>query len=289
MSFAVFTDCSSNLPGWLLRELDITVLPCTYMLDGTPVDYGGNLDTFDFKSFYNSLREGKVATTSLYNSEIFVEHFSPTLSAGTDIIYVSLSSGVSGTYNASLLAVRELSERFPDRTVRAVDSRGAGLGVGLLACLAADYRNDGLDVNEAADKLENAADHLCQYFTVDDLMYLRRTGRIRTTVATVGTLLGIKPLLWGNENGQIVDIGKLRGRRRAIDAIVKKYSEKVRDAGNQRVFISHGDCIEDADELARKVSEVAAPRELIICPHEPMTGSHVGPGMLALFFIGDER
>ena len=289
MSFAVFTDCSSNLPGWLLRELDITVLPCTYMVDGKLVSYDGNLDNFNFKSFYNSLREGKVVSTSLYNSDYFIEHFTPVLESGVDILYVSLSSGVSGTYNAATLAVQELSEHFPERTVRAVDSRGAGLGVGLLTCLASDYRNDGLDVNEAADELEDAANHLCQYFTVDDLMFLRRTGRIRTTVAAVGTLLGIKPMLWGNEKGEIVDIGKFRGRRRAIDAIVKKYVEKVRDPGMQRIFISHGDCLEEAEELARRVEEAAPPRELIICPHEPFTGSHVGPGMLALFFLGKER
>ena len=289
MSFKIFTDCSANLPGYLLRDLDITVIPCTYMVDGEIAAYDGNLDNFDYKAYYDSLRAGKLVTTSLLNSAVYVENFTPTLEEGFDIVYVSLSSGVSGTYNASTIAARELMEQFPERTVRTVDSRGAGLGVGALTCLAADLRNEGLSVNEAADKLERAADHLCQYFTVDDLMFLRRTGRISTTVAAVGTLLGIKPLLWGNERGEIVDIAKLRGRRRAIDAIMRKYAEKVRDADKQRIFISHGDCIEDAEEIARRVREISEPRELIICPHEPFTGSHVGPGMLALFFFGTER
>ena len=289
MPFAVFTDCSSNLPGYILRDLDITVIPCTYMVDGELVSYDGNLDSFDYKAYYNSLREGKVVTTTLMNTEQFADCFKPVLEAGTDIVYVALSSGVSGTYHASTLAARELSEEFPARTIRTVDSRGAGLGVGIITCLAADYRNDGLTADEAADKLEYAADHLCQYFTVDDLMFLRRTGRISTPVAALGTLLGIKPMLWGNHKGQIVECGKFRGRRRVIDAIVQKYEEKIREAGVQRVAISHGDCIEDAEEIARRIREIAEPRELIICPHEPFTGSHVGPGMLSLFFFGSER
>ncbi len=289
MSFAVFTDCSSNLPGYLLRDLDINIMPCTYMVDGALVSYDGNLDNFDYKSFYDSLRAGRMITTALMNFEFFIEHFTPTLEAGQDIVYIGLSSGISGTYHASTMAAAELMSRYPGRKVHAIDSRGAGLGVGILTCLAADYRNEGMTSDQAAEKLNYAADHLCQYFTVDDLMFLRRTGRITTTIAAVGTLLGIKPLLWGNENGAIVDIGKFRGRRRAIDAIVKKYAEKVREAGVQRVAISHGDCPDDAEEIARRVREIAEPRELIICPHEPLTGSHVGPGMLALFFFGKER
>ncbi len=288
-AFAVFTDCGANLPGSLLGPLNINVIPCTFMVDGEAVHYDGNLDNFDYKQYYDMLRAGKVVSTALFNTETFIDAFTPALEAGLDVIYTGLSSGISGTYHASTLAASELMERFPGRKVRTVDSRGAGLGIGALACLLAEYRDAGLSTDEAADKLEYAADHLCQYFTVDDLMFLRRTGRINTTVAAIGTLLGIKPLLWGNEKGQIVDIGKFRGRRRAIEAIVAKYAEKARRVDVQRVFISHGDCIEDAEELARRIRETAEPRELIICPHEPMTGSHVGPGMLALFFFGYER
>ena len=289
MSFTVFTDCSANLPGSLLRDLDIKVIPCTYMVDGKLVSYDGDLDNFDYKTYYDMLREGANVTTTLLNTDVFCECFTPILENGNDIVYIALSSAVSGTYNASTIAARELSESYPERKIRTVDSKGAGLGVGALACLAADYRNEGLNADEAADKLDYAAEHLCQYFTVDDLMFLRRTGRISTPLAAVGTLLGIKPLLWGNEKGAIVECGKCRGRRRVIDAIVQKYVEKIRFPKKQRVFISHGDCLDDAEELARRVREVAEPRELIICPHEPMTGSHVGPGMLALFFFGNER
>ncbi len=289
MPFAIFTDCGANLPGSLIEPNEIHVIPCTYTVDGESVDYDGVLEHFDCKKFYDMLRAGKVVKTALFNTETFIDAFTPTLQSGLDVIYIGLSSGISGTYHASTLAAAELAERFPERKIRTVDSRGAGLGIGALVCVAADLRREGLTTDEAADRLEYAVDHLCQYFTVDDLMFLRRTGRINTPMAAIGTLLGIKPLLWGNENGQIVDIGKFRGRRRAIDAIVAKYAEKVRNAEIQRVFISHGDCIEDAEELARRVRETAEPKELIICPHEPMTGSHVGPGMLALFFFGFER
>ena len=287
--FSIFTDCGSNLSRALITEHDINVIPCNYLVDGEPVHYDGDLDAFDYKKFYDSLRHGSVVTTTLFNQDVFTEAFAPTLERGGDIIYIGLSSGISGTYHASTLAARELMEKYPGRRVRAVDSRGAGLGVGLLCCLADDYRRDGFSVDEAADKLESAVDRLCQYFTVDDLMFLRRTGRISTALAAMGTILGIKPMLWGNEKGQIVECGKFRGRKRVIDAIAEKYRTKVINPELQRVFISHGDCEDEARELGRRICGIARPRELYILPHEPLTGSHVGHGMLALFFIGDTR
>lgn len=289
MSFALFTDSCSNLPGVLLRELDIQVLPCTYMVNGEPVSYSGDIEHFDAPAYYDLLRSGKTVTTSLLNTQVFLDHFRPVLERGQDVVYVGLSSGVSGTLQAANIAAEELREVFPERVIRIVDSKGAGLGVGLLTCRGADLRKEGLDANAAADKLEGERENLCEYFTVDSLNYLCRTGRISHAVAAIGTMLNIKPLLRGDEEGHIVSCGKYRGRKRAVDAIVERYREKAASLKSRRVAISHGDCLEEAKALAERISEIAKPEQMIICPHEPFTGAHVGPGMLALFFFGTGR
>lgn len=289
MSFALFTDSFSNLPGGLLRSLDIRVLPCTFLMDGEQVHYNGDIDAFDAKTYYDGMRQGKKITTSLTNTALFKEYFTPALQEGLDVVYVGLSSGVSGTLQAARIAALELMEEFPERRVRVVDSLGAGLGTGILTCRGADLRNEGKTADETADALDQETLKLCEYFTVGDLVYLKRTGRVSATTAALGNVLNIKPLLYGDYEGHIVACAKCRGRKKAIDAIVEKYRTKAVDPENNRVAISHGDCPEEAQELARRVCEIAQPRELILCPHEPLTGSHVGPGMLALFFFGDSR
>lgn len=289
MSFAIFTDGCSNLPGRLLRELDIHVLPCTYTVNGEPVTFSGDIEQFDAKAYYDQLRAGMDIKTSLLNTQLFMDHFRPCLEQGLDVLYVGLSSGVSGTYQASCMAAEELMEEFPGRTVRTVDSRGASMGVGILTCRGADFRAEGMDVNAAADALLEESDHLCQYFTVDDLNFLKRTGRVSGATAAIGTVLNIKPLLYGDKEGHIVARAKVRGRKKAIEAILDLYAAKAIHPENGRVAITHGDCPEEAQLLADRVCQIAKPKDLIICPHEPFTGVHVGPGMLALYFFGDCR
>lgn len=289
MSFTLFTDCSSNLPGNIVRELDIHILPCSYLVEQETVSYDGNLETFDAKAYYDLLREGKRITTSLLNTGLFLEHFRPELEQGRDVVYVGMSSGISGTLHSAQMAAEELSGEFPNRQIRIVDSLGAGLGTGLLTCMAADLRRDGLDADEAARRLDEARMGLCEFFTVDDLHYLKRTGRINAATAVIGSVLNIKPILYGDNEGHIVSCGKARGRKKVMDALVERYAKKAVDPRHSRVAISHGDCPEEAEELARRVRAVAEPGELIICPHEPFTGAHVGPGMLALFFFGNSR
>lgn len=289
MSFAIFADGCSNLPGRLLRELDIHVLPCTYTVNGEPVTFSGDIEQFDAKAYYDQLRAGMDIKTSLLNTQLFMDHFRPCLEQGLDVLYVGLSSGVSGTYQASCMAAEELMEEFPGRTVRTVDSRGASLGVGILTCRGADFRAEGMDVNAAADALLEESDHLCQYFTVDDLNFLKRTGRVSGATAAIGTVLNIKPLLYGDKEGHIVARAKVRGRKKAIEAILDLYAAKAIHPENGRVAITHGDCPEEAQLLADRVCQIAKPKDLIICPHEPFTGVHVGPGMLALYFFGDCR
>lgn len=289
MSFVIFTDGCSNLPGKLLKELDIRVLPCTYMVEDQPITYSGDIEHFDSKTYYDMLRADKTVTTALLNTQTFLDHFWPVLESGQDIVYVGLSANISGTYQAASIAAAELMEQFPGRTVRVVDSMGAGLGTGLLTCRGADLRGQGCSVDETADCLDRERNNLCEYFTVDSLHYLRRSGRISAASAAIGTMLNIKPLLRGNEEGYIVACGKYRGRKKVIDAIVDKYTVKAVDPANSRVAISHGDCPEEAEALAARIRAIAEPKEFIICPHEPFTGAHVGPGMLSLFFFGNGR
>lgn len=289
MSFAVFTDGCSNLPGRLLASLEIQVLPCHYVLDGQPGVFLGDIDTFDTHGYYDKLRAGSVLRTSLLNTNLFLESFRPVLSAGQDVVYIGMSSGISGTIQAARIAAEELSEEFPERTVRVVDSLGAGFGTGLLTCRAADLRNEGKTAGEAADILDEEVMSLLQYFTVDDLNFLKRTGRVSGATAAIGTVLNIKPLLWGDATGHIVACGKYRGRKKVMEAIAQMYRTRAIHPETQRVAITHGDCPEEAERLADMVRDICPPKELIICPHEPFTGAHVGPGMLALFFFGQSR
>lgn len=289
MSFAVFTDGCSNLPGDQIKKHSIRVLPCTYTLDGKQYVYNGDIDSFDAPAHYNTLRAGHLIQTSLLNTQLFLDHFRAALEEGLDIIYVGMSSGISGTYNAAKMAAEELMEEFPGRKVYTVDSRGAGMGTGILTLRGADFRDAGMNVDEAYQALLEAADNLCEYFTVDDLMFLNRTGRLSGAGAIVGTMLGIKPILRGDEEGHIVTSQKIRGRKKAVETLAKIYAERVVDPENQRVGITHGDCPEEAQALAEKICAAGKPGELLLCPHEPFTGSHVGPGMLAVFFFGNGR
>ncbi len=289
MPFAIFVDGSSNLPGRLLRELTIEILPCSYTMNGQPSTYDGSLDSFDAHEYYDMLRQGGRVQTSLLNTQLFLDSFRPMLEQGEDVLYFSMSSGISGTCHAARIAAEELLEEFPERTVRVVDSLGSGFGTGLMACKAADLRAAGKSAAETADIMDADAQNTLQFFTVDDLNFLKRTGRVSGATAMIGTVLNIKPVLWGDPNGHITARGKYRGRKKAMAAIVEEYRSRVEDAENQRVAISHGDCPEEAQALADMICAVAKPRELIIAPHEPFTGAHVGPGMLALFFHGKKR
>lgn len=289
MSFSIFVDGSSNLPGETLRELNIEILPCTYSMNGVPSTYDGNLDTFNAQEYYNMLRQGSKVQTSLLNTQLFLDAFRPVLERGEDAVYFSMSSGISGTCQAARMAAEELLEEFPNRTVRVVDSLGSGFGTGLMACKASDLRAQGKSAAETADMMDADAQHTLQFFTVDDLNFLKRTGRVSGATAMIGTVLNIKPVLWGDPTGHITARGKYRGRKKAMQAIVEEYRNYVEDAENQRVAISHGDCLEEAQVLADMICAVAKPKQLIIAPHEPFTGAHVGPGMLALFFHGKTR
>ena len=287
MSFAVFADGSANLPKSMLDG--ISLLPCEYTVDGEPQTYWGDVDSFDAHEFYDGLKIGKTVRTSLLNTQLFLSRFGTILTKGTDIIYISMSSGISGTYNAARLAAEELMELYQGRFVHVVDSLGCGFGSGLLAVKAAELSKQGMSARAAANILDQEVPHCCQYFTVDDLSFLKKTGRVSGMTAKIGTVLNIKPVLFGDPTGHIISCAKVRGRRKAIETLVKKYEEKRIKSGEQRICISHGDCLEDAEILAGLVRNITPECPITICQHEPFSGAHVGPGMLGLFFRGIER
>ncbi len=286
-SFAVFADGSANLPGAFLDG--ITVLPCEYTLDGKTQRYQGDIDRFDAHAYYEKLKAGAVVRTTLLNTEVFLSGFRPALSAGVDVVYISMSSGISGTCHAAETAAMELREEFPDRFIHIVDSLGCGFGSGLLAVKAAELSRQGMDARAAAGVLDEEVQHTCQYFTVDDLEFLKRTGRVSGFTAKIATVLNIKPILYGDGSGHIVSCGKSRGRQKAIEFIASKYREKRITEKEPLVFISHGDCLKDAENLSEKVKTISPDARTVICQHEPFSGGHVGPGMLGLFFRGKDR
>lgn len=289
MSFVVYTDGCSNLPSELVRKHAIALLPCHYLMDEEPHIYDGDMDSFDYHEYYHKLAKGSVLKTSLINTHQFETAFAPILEQGQDVCYVGISSGVSGTLQAARIAAEELQERFPERTVRVVDSMGAGLGTGLLALRAAELAEQGLTVQQAGAVLEGEVGHTLNFFTVEDLNFLKRTGRVSGATAAIGTVLHIKPILWGDTSGKITARSKVRGRKKSIEALVELYRTHLGENGVEKLAISHGDCIDDARLLAQKLCAVCQPKELIIAPHEPFTGAHVGPGMLAIFFQGKHR
>ena len=285
--FQVITDTSANLPSELTQRNDITVIPFPYYVNGakhTCLDTEG----FDGETFYGAMREGAEITTSQINPQNYLEVMKPILRKGLDILFVGMSSGISGSFHCAELAAEELAEEFPERKIRLVDTLGASLGEGLLVIKAVKDKLLGLSLDDIYNKLIDLRHRLCNIFTVDDLKYLRKGGRLSNLGFIVGTLLQIKPLLKGNEEGKIVAFAKLRGRKKALEELAKRYDEYVVNAGEQTIGIAHADCPEDAERLAELLRRNNPPKEILTVGYEPVTGSHVGPGTLALFFEARE-
>lgn len=285
----IITDTSANLPEEMLRELNIEMVPFHYTVDG--VEYPSpqsNNKLFDGAPFYDALRKGAVAHTSMVNTHAFCQAFEPFLTQGTDIIYVGMSSGISGAYQASVCAAQEMRKRFPERKIAVIDTRAASLGEGLPVLHAARMNRNGFAFDEIVSSTQNNSAFICQYFTVEDLVYLKRGGRISSAAAFVGNVLQIKPILMGDLDGKIVIHHKERGRRKALVALVQRYEELIADK-KAPVGIAHADSEEDANYLAQRLRESGHQGELIITCYEPVTGAHVGPGTIALFFYGIHR
>ena len=286
--FRIVTDTSSNLPTAYLQAENITVIPFTFHTESGEQSC---MDTasFDAKAFYTAMRNGEKVTTSQIPPQRFVDNIRPMLENGEDVLFVSMSSGISGSYASSKIAANQLAEEFPERKMLTVDTYSASLAEGIVVMRAVECRKKGLSIDETYQILRALRHRIAQIFTVGDLRYLKRTGRLSNLEAAVGTVLQIKPLLKGDPEGKIVCFAKVRGRQRAIEEMAKRYEELVVSPETQTVCISHADCEADAQILASMLRRSKAPKDILIVDYEPVTGSHVGPGALALFFVSDDN
>lgn len=289
MSFVIVTDTSSNLPTPYLKEHGVEVIPFTYHINGQ--EYACmDTESFDGPAYYGILRSGTRITTSQIPPQRYRDTFLPLLLAGKDILFVGMSSGISGSYASSEIAAAELREQFPERTIRTVDTLAAALGEGILVMHAVDWRDAGLSIDEIADLLLKRRHRVAQIVLLDDLMYLSRGGRLSGAKALIGTVLGIRPILKGNSAGQLVVCGKVRSRRTGIATLAEKFAKLAENPGQQRVGIVYTDCKADAEALAEMLRQLPEPpKEIMTVCYEPVTGSYVGLGTVALFFEGIEN
>lgn len=283
MSFIVATDTSGNLPTQTVRERGLHIIPFAYFVNGERFTCT-DTDAFDGDAFYALLKNTAVTTTQINPIE-YADFFEPFVRGGHDVIYVSMSSGISGSFQSATIGAEMLSERYPDRVIEVVDTRGAALGEGLIAVYAAELLDRDVETREAAKRLREASERMFNVFTVNDLLFLRRGGRLSNLSAIVGTVLGIKPVLKGGVDGQISAFAEVHSRKRSIKALAALYEKHVVDPEQQTIGIAHAACREDAELLIKLINESGkAPKEILLVDYEPVTGSHVGPGALALFF-----
>ena len=284
--YLIVTDSSCDLPASLAEEFGIKVITLDFIVEGEDAKKNDAVDT---KQFYALLRTGKMVTTSAVSIDRFLGEFEPVLKDGRDILYLGFSSGLSGTYNAGAVAANELSEKYPDRKIYTVDTLAASMGQGLLVWYAANMKKDGKSMEEVRDFVEENKLSLAHWFTVNDLFFLKRGGRVSAATAILGTALQIKPVMHVDDAGKLIKVSTARGRKASIDALFTKAKETGLEIAGQTAFISHGDCIEDAEYLASKLKSELGVKEVIISYVGPVIGAHSGPGTLALFFIATKR
>lgn len=287
--FVIVTDSSADLDARMVEEFDIHVLPLSFTVrDLIYQNYPDNRD-MDPHVFYDMLRKGESAGTSAVNVAQYVDHIEPLLQEGKDVLILSFSSGLSSTYSSSLVAADSLRTKYPDRKILAVDTLCASLGQGLLVWLAAQERASGKTIDEVHNWVVSHKLNICHQVTTDDLQTLKRGGRISSTTAFMGSMLQIKPIIHVDNEGHLVSVGKVRGRHAALKALVDRMEQTAIDPGDQTVFISHGDCAEDAELVAQMVKDRFGVQNVYINYVGPVIGAHTGPGVVGLFYLGVER
>lgn len=290
MTYQIVTDSCCNLPENLITELDLEVLPMVFMVDGTEHQSYLKGQTTDLSQFYAMMREGKVITTSLPNLADAQALFEQIFSEGKDILYLGFSSGLSSTYDTISQIGQQLAESNPDRAFASVDTLAASGGEGLLVYYAAKKAQAGASMEEVKRWVEDNRLHLAHWFTVDDLMFLFRGGRLSRTAAFAGSLLNIKPVLHVDDEGHLIAMEKTRGRKKSIQGMVKHMEKTLTgSAEDQLIGIFHGDCAEDAAYLQKLVAEKTGATNFLVNYIDPVIGAHSGPGTLALFFLGSGR
>lgn len=285
MAYHIWTDTSANLPAPLCKKLGIGVLPFHFIHNGGAEQCCLDTDAFPYDAYYEDLKNGGVATTSMINSEAYREIFEREAEAGNDVLYIGMSSGISGAYGASALAAREAGERYPQHRFEVFDTKGASLGEGLLVLAAQKLQKAGADLSNVLKELDRLRTHMMQVFTVDDLMYLRRGGRISRMKAVIASVLNIKPILRGDEEGRIVVTNKTVGRKASIRTLADDLIDNIDEKDACGVGIAQAGCTADAQALIARIRAKFSSLPILTVPYEPVTGSHVGPGALALFYI----
>ncbi len=286
MSFVISTDTSANLPTAELVHHQLTLLPFSYIVNGEEHQCL-DLAAFDADAYYDMLHRTPVST-SMVSMDQYTQVWEPLLEAGHDVLHIGMSSGISGAYQSAVMAARELREAYPQRRLVVFDTRAASLGEGLQVLHGATCREAGYTLDETIRELTALRARIRQIFTVDDLMHLRRGGRVSGVAAAVGTALRIKPLLKGDAAGRIVVFGKVQGRKRAIRSLADNFAENAELLGHWPVGIAHAGCRDEALELAAALHASDPKARIIVVDYEPVTGSHVGPGALAMFYVAHE-
>lgn len=287
-NFIITTDTTCDLPQDYLQQHNIPLLPLYYSFNGTV--YGEKI-ILEPKEFYDRMRKGEMPTTMAVNPGTAKEIFSDLLDKGYDILHIAFSSALSGSCSVAGTVARELCDERPEAKILVIDSLCASLGEGLLVHKAVKLKESGKSIDEIADWLEKNKLHLCHLFTVDDLHHLHRGGRVTKAAAIIGTLINVKPVLHVNNEGRLIPLNNVRGRKKALISLVDAMEEKLKDYNglNEDIFISHGDCEEDARFVADQIRERFGINSILINFVSPTIGSHSGPGTIALFFMGKER
>ena len=286
MSYRIITDTCCDFPEAVYEELGLGVVRLNVNFRGESV----NTYTEEWlKDMFNGLRAGESATTAAANPAEWEAVIEPVLAAGEDALVLVFSSGLSTTYQSALIAANDLTEKYPDRKVNVVDTLCASRGQGLLVYYACKKRDEGLDLAELTAWCEEKKFNLCHWFTVDDLMYLKRGGRVSAATALVGTMLQIKPVLHVDNEGHLINVSKVRGRKASIEALAKKLGETGLPGENDTIFICHGDCMDDAKYLEKLAKEKYGVKNVVIYYVGAVIGSHSGPGTLAIFYLGEHR
>ncbi|HEY8444634.1 MAG TPA: DegV family protein [Bacilli bacterium] len=287
--FQLLTDSCVDLPSGFVEELDVKVIPLSFSIQDK--EYLNYLDERESSNqqFYQLLRERVISKTTQINEYRFIEFFEPFLQEGYDILYIGFSSALSGTYNSSVQAANELQTKYPNQKIITIDSLAASMGQGLLVTYAARLKKEGKSLEEIVKWVEDNKRKICHLFTVGDLNYLRRGGRLSYSKALLGTILRVKPLLHVSNEGKLVQTGMKRGRMSALDAMISRLVETIENPEGQTIFISHGDCLDDAEYVKEQIKAKLPVGEIMIHYIGPVIGSHSGLDTLAIFYYGNDR
>ena len=287
--FIIMTDSSCDLPAELADELELAVVPLHVMVKEKAFLNYLDWREIPCRNFFDLLRAGNRGQTSAPNLEQFTSAMEAILQAGKDILYLGFSSALSGTYHAGTVAAEELREKYPEATILTVDTLCASLGQGMLVFLAVKEKRAGKTMEQVRDFVEEQKLHLCHWFTVDDLNYLKLGGRVSAAKAFLGTALNIKPILHVDDEGRLTPVGKTKGRKQSFRKLAEHMKETGINTKDQTIFISHGDCRQEAEEVADILQAECGFRDVVIGPVGPVVGAHAGPGVMAIFFLGTHR